>query len=89
MGKVKSVSEEKKYLTALEQEKISELSKNENRYKELTSQIGDYYVTLEALKQEALQLKLNNANVNNALINELKEKYGEFQLGENFEIITQ
>lgn len=85
MGKVA----EKKYLTALEQEKISELSKNENRYKELTSQIGDYFVTLEALKNEELQLKLNNANINNALINELKEKYGEFQFRENFEIITE
>lgn len=79
--------EEKTYLSALEQEKLTELGKKQQRYKEVCEQIGDLSTTLKLIENEALQLRSDIFNSDNSLAFELKNKYGNFTVGENFEVI--
>lgn len=83
----KTKSEEKQFLSALEQEKLTELGKKQQRYKDVCEQIGDLSITLKLIENEALQLRSDIFNSDNSLVFELKNKYGNFTVGENFEVI--
>lgn len=75
--------EEKVYLSALEQEKLTELGKKQQLYKELSSQQGDLKNTLKIVDDQAIKLKIEILNASS----EFQEKYGNFTVGENFEVI--
>lgn len=82
------VVNKKKYLTHLEQDKIKDLDKDITALGDVNKKIGEIVVTMELLKQQALQLNAEIGKKQQALQMDLFNAYGKYQLGENFEVIT-
>lgn len=86
MTKEKEIAE-KVYLTQLEQEKINDLNASKENLNKIYSRIGELSTNLKAAENEALQNLINVSNSEQNLVNSLKDKYGNFSIGENFEVI--
>lgn len=86
MTKVKETAE-KVYLTQLEQEKINDLNASKENLNKIYSRIGELSTNLKNAENEALQGLINVSNTEQGLVKSLTEKYGQFSLGENFEVI--
>ncbi len=84
----------KKYLTPEEQNQITILQKkqqvlnhNKDLLVEMETTVFKYKKDLKVLKKEIPELKKEIEKDNDILTNSLRLKYGDFNLGENFEVI--
>lgn len=96
MGKVeaKEISSEKIYLTTEERNQVDILRKqqdilikNKDMLVELETLIFKYKKESKSLKKEIPELKKNIETNDNVLSSTLRLKYGDFNLGENYEVI--
>lgn len=79
--------QEKVFLSELEKEKLIELHKQKEALKSQHTKNGELKTQLTLYENEAVQLAVNCANNEQKIMIELQQKYGQFQLGENFEVI--
>lgn len=69
------------YLTALEEEKLTQLTKIQKDYLDKTGRLGDLTVALKVAEAEALQAYTKLRQSDDELMRELEGKYGKgFQL---------
>lgn len=79
--------ETKVFLTELEKLKIEEFNKEKEGLNQLYFRIGELETQLSLLKKESVEKTVHTSQNEQKIITELREKYGQFQLGENFEVI--
>lgn len=96
MTKKKETKVEKVYLTELEREKLQELHNFNKQIDEIDLEVGRLRKeitfkenSLKEKEQQSVQMSLQAEQVSKNIGAELRKKYGNFQLGENFEIILQ